>query len=147
MPNDPNIPDVANPANYIPPHAIAFGGWNEDATFVDADHPLPVGQRLTASSSTAVTGSTSSSVAIGPFTPELGRPIWLTLSDTWSGVVTIKRSVDGGTTKTALTLAGSAFGVFTANCNEQVAEETESGAEYYLDVALASGTLTYRVSQ
>lgn len=105
-------------------------------------------QKLTASGATALAGSTSSSATtLGPFTPALGRPIWLSLSGTWSGTVTVKRSADGGTTRLPLTAGGMAWGIFTANACEQVAEPSESGETYYLDVALASGTLTYRVAQ
>lgn len=109
--------------------------------------PLPVAQAWRASETLPLSGSTSASGVIGPLSPDLGRPVWLTLSGTWSGTVTVKRSVDGGASKQALTLAGSPWAVFTANVQEPVAEESVSGAAYYLDVALSSGTLMYRMGQ
>ena len=79
--------------------------------------------------------------------PRLGRPIWLALSGTWTGSVALKRSTDGGATKLPLTAGGSAWGVFTGNACEQVIEESEAGAAYYLAVTVVSGTVAYRVSQ
>ena len=147
MPNDPAVPDVDNPARYIPPAAIAFGAKGSDATFVDAAHPLPVEHKLTASGAAPLAGSVSATGVLGPFTPKPGRAIWLTLSGSWTGTVTTKRSVDGGTSKFPLTAGGQPWAAFTANANEQIAEESESGATWYLDVTLASGTLTYRLAQ
>jgi hypothetical protein len=59
----------------------------------------------------------------------------------------VKRSVDDGDTKLPLTVGGLPWAAFTGNACEPVAEESESGAAYYLDVTLASGTLTYRLAQ
>jgi hypothetical protein len=100
-----------------------------------------------AATSTPLAGTSSTSAVLGPFTPQLGRPIWVSLSGTWAGTVTVKRSVDAGATKLPLTIAGSPWAVFTGNALEQVAEDAESGALYYLDFTYTSGTLTYRVSQ
>jgi hypothetical protein len=36
---------------------------------------------------------------------------------------------------------------FTANCNEVAWQEVEEGATLYLDIALTSGSVIYRVSQ
>ena len=64
------------------------------------------------------------------------------------GTVTVKRSVDGGDTKLPLTAAGGLpWGVYTGNCQEEIAIETEAGATYYIDFARTSGTLTYRMAQ
>jgi hypothetical protein len=71
----------------------------------------------------------------------------LQLSGTWTGTVKLLRSSDGGTTKLPLTLAGAAWGQFTANCCEPVWEESETAATLWLDVALTSGTLAYRLAQ
>lgn len=139
--------EIETPAPYVSLQAIAFGSVGAEATPVDAAHPLPVAQTPLAATSTPLAGSTSSTGVLGPFTPQLGRPIVLSLSGTWTGSVQVKRSVDGGATKLALTAAGSAWASFTGNCCEAVWEESESGAEIYLDVTLASGTLTYRVAQ
>lgn len=71
----------------------------------------------------------------------------LALSGTWTGTVAINRSTNGGTTKLPLTVGGAAWGQYTANVCEPVWEENETGAALYLDVALTSGTLTYRLAQ
>jgi len=93
------------------------------------------------------TGSIAASGAAGSFRPQLGRPIILTLTGTWAGTVTLTRSVDGGTTKLPVTLAGAPWAVFTANCNEPVWEESEAGATFHLDFARVSGTVDFRFAQ
>lgn len=139
---------VLAPANFVAQHALAYGAPGEVATSVDAAHPLPVASALGAASSAALAGSASASGAIGPFAPQLGRPVWLTLSGTWSGSVRLLRSVDGGATRLPLSYPdGSARGQFTGNVQLPVAEETVAAATYYLDATIASGTLAYRVEQ
>lgn len=142
----PTLP-VSAPAGYIPIFALAYSSSGGDGVPVDAGHPLPVSATLVAASSTPVDGSAGASVLAGPFSPDLGRPVWLTLSGTWSGSVAVLRSIDGGATMHPLTAGGEAWGLFTANACEQIAEETEAGATWYLDITLAAGTLTYRVAQ
>ncbi|MBA2935966.1 hypothetical protein HZF05_17945 [Sphingomonas sp. CGMCC 1.13654] len=146
MAADPN-PLVFNPSPTITSHAVAYGQPGSAAVAVDPDHPLPVGQRWTAATATPLVGSASASGAAGPFTPELGRAIWLTLGGTWAGTVRVLRSLDGGTTCLPLSAGGQPWGVFTANAQEPVREETVAGATYWLDIALTSGTLTYEVRQ
>lgn len=137
----------AAPAPYVPYHAIAYAGPSDEALPVSADQPFPVMATFGASASEPLTGSASASAVVGPFTPELGRAIWLTLSGSWSGSVTVKRSTNGGETKLPLTVGGLAWATFTGNANEPVAEESVGGADYYLDITLASGTLVYEVAQ
>ncbi|WP_336961766.1 hypothetical protein [Sphingobium aquiterrae] len=140
-------PQVDAPASFVPQQAIAFGSLGGPAVAVDAANPLPTVARPVAAQSMPLAGSASASGLIGPFQPELGRAIWVTLGGSWTGSVTVKRSVDGGATTQGLTIGGSSWAVFAANVNEPVAEESEAAASYYLDVALTSGTLTYRVAQ
>jgi len=117
-------------------------------SLVDSARPLPV-QAITAQDNdvTPLTGSTATATLAGPFTPAGSRPIMLTLGGSWQGSVRVLRSIDGGTTKTALTLAGDDWGLFTANACEPVWSEEEPGAAFYLDLAPASGTVTYRLAQ
>ena len=138
---------IQPPARYLPLVAIAFADDGGNGTTIDAAHPLPVSTLIAEAASDPPAGAAVASGSFGPFTPELGRPIWLTLSGSWSGSVAVKRSVDGGVTKLPLTVGGAAWGGFTGNACEPVAEESEAAAEYYLDVALVSGTLAYRVAQ
>jgi hypothetical protein len=136
------------PAGYVPEHAIAFAAEDGSAAVVGADRPLPVATSLGAAGATALAGTTAASATPGPFLPDLGRPIWVTLSGSWTGSVQLLRSTDGGATRLPLTYPdGTAKALWTANANTPVAEETVAAASYYLAVALTSGTLGYRVEQ
>lgn len=141
-----DLPPSLAPAAYIPFTALAWPS-GEDSVAVGPEAPLPVTNAFGEAVSMPLTGTATSSVIAGPFTPDLGRPIWLTLSGSWRGSVQVKRSVDAGATKLALTAAGTAWGRFTANACEPVAEESRQGATYYLDIVLVSGSLDYEVAQ
>lgn len=95
----------------------------------------------------ALAGNTAVSAVVGPFNPVEGVPMVLTLTGTWTGSVTVKRSTDAGVTKLALTDKGAAYAVFTANCNEPIAEESEGEARWYLDIVRTTGTIDYRLAQ
>ena len=140
-------PSVNAPAGFVPEYAIAFGTQDGPAVAVDAANPLPTSATIVPALSAPLVGTAATTSTVGPFTPQLGRAIWLTLSGTWTGTAQLLRSTDGGTTKLPLTAGGQSWGSFTANCNEAVAEESVSGATYYLAVTLASGSLGYRVAQ
>jgi hypothetical protein len=142
-----SVPLVQAPGGFVPAAAVCFGALDSAPVPVDAAHPLPVAGTIAAASSAPLAGSTGASGAFGPFVPQLGRAIWLTLSGSWSGTMQVQRSLDGGATRVPLTVAGQAWAMFSANCCEPVAEETVAGATYYLSVTLASGTLAYRVQQ
>lgn len=138
---------IRTPAGFVPPSAAAFSGAGGVATLVDAANPLPIAPIMLAARSTSLAGTLTASATVGPFAPDLGRPIWVTLTGTWSGAAQVLRSVDGGASRVALTIAGQPTASFTGNANEPVAEETVAGAGYYLAVTIASGTLAYRVQQ
>lgn len=124
--------------------------WSDDGTLTGNLSLTQVstnGAPSVAQAPDALAGTMGASGVAGPFAPALSRPINLRLSGTWVGTVALKRSIDGGTTKDALTVGGDVWGVFTANCNEPVWEESEVGATYYLEFARTSGTLVYRVAQ
>lgn len=136
------------PASYYPPFAVVFADGEGKGVPVDAANPLPVTVAPPApETSTPLAGSISDSGVAGPFEPVPGRAIWLSLSGTWTGTVSLQRSIDGGATRLPLTAGGLPWAAFTGNACEPVAEDSESGAAYYLDVTLASGTLTYRLAQ
>jgi hypothetical protein len=136
------------PASYYPPFAVVFGDGEGNGVPVDAANPLPVTiAPLAPETSTPLAGSISASGVVGPFEPVRGRAVWLSLSGTWTGTVTLQRSVDGGTSRLPLTTGGLPWASFTSNACEPVSEDGENGAAYYLDVTLASGTLTYRLAQ
>ncbi len=141
---------VQAPGGYVPQASISFGATGGNATPVDAAHPLPVATRAdqAAAGSTPLAGTAAANAVAGPFAPELGRAIWVTLGGTWAGTVTVKRSVDGGATRLPLTfIDGSAKGVWNANVNAAIGEESVAGAQWFLEIALTAGTLTYRVEQ
>lgn len=139
-------PSIDLPAGYFPATALAFAGADGSGQLVSAASPLPVNIVARAAASAPLAGTANASGVVGPFTPDLARPIWLTLSSTWSGTAALLRSTDGGVTRLPATLAGAALS-WSANVNEAVAEESCAGATWYLAITLASGALTYRVAQ
>lgn len=143
----PDSPAILSPAGFVPEHALAFADPSGRAVRVGAGAPLPVRTAIAAAGSIPLAGTASASGAVGPFTPELGRAIWLTLSGTWTGKAQVMRSIDGGATLLPLTVGGQEWASFTANANEAVGEESVAGAAWYLAITLASGTLAYRVQQ
>lgn len=137
---------VSAPAAYAPISAIGFAEADSTLSPVSADKPLPVNP-VNVPAPAALAGSAATSAMIGPFVPNSAKPVVLALSGTWTGTVKLLRSTDGGTTKLPLTAAGQAWGQFTTNCCEPVWEESVAEASLYLDIALSSGTVTYRVAQ
>lgn len=142
----PNPIPVAAPAAYAPISAIGFAEVDSTLSPVSTDKPLPVNLTNTPAPA-ALSGSASGAVAIGPYAPVAARPVMLTLSGSWSGTVRVLRSTDGGTTRLPLTAAGLPWGAYSTNCCEPVWEESTASATLYLDIALTSGSLTYRMAQ
>jgi hypothetical protein len=139
---------VDSPAGFVPVHSIAFAEGDGTAANVADARPLPVAATLIAATAAALAGSVSTSGVPGPFTPNLGRAIWVTLSGSWAGSVQLLRSTDGGATKLPITYGdGTVKAVWTGNANAAVTEETVATASYWLAITLSSGTLTYRVEQ
>lgn len=149
----PQSPEIKLPSGYAPAFALAFTDSNGDLAFVAADQPLPTAASVTIEPVAEPTppqplsGTSATSAIVGPFAPLTGRPIVLALTGTWTGTVSLLRSVDGGATKVSLTAGGLPWGVYTANVCEAAWEESEAAAEFYLDIAPESGTVEYRVSQ
>ncbi len=100
-----------------------------------------------AATGSVLSGTQSTSGTVGPFTPQINRPIWLTLSGSWSGNAQLLRSTDGGVTRLPLTVGGIAWGNFTANCNEPAANPSDAAETYYVQFALSAGAATYRLAQ
>lgn len=136
---------IQSPSGYAATRAVVFADPNGDAQIASAAAPLPV--IFGAPAATALTGSTGASAVLGPFQPVVGRAVILSLAGSWAGTVKVLRSVDGGTTKLPLTVGGTGWGQFAGNCCEPVWEESEAAATLWLDAALTSGTLTYRLAQ
>jgi len=142
---------ISYPGRFAPGVALNYADPSGGAIQVSQSSPLPVTMAAaTGSGSTTpppLAGTTAAALVAGPFTPIAGRPLVLTLRGTWSGTVRLLRSVDGGTNKLPLTLAGAPWAVYSGNVCEPVWEENESAATFYLQLAPASGAIVYRLAQ
>ena len=137
---------VRFPAGFASAGAIAFTSESGEAVLVGGAEPLPVILKPDAAPS-ALAGSTGESAVVGPFAPSADAPVMLQLSGEWTGTVALQRSTDGGATRLPVTAGGLEWGVYTANACEPVWSEQETGAELYLQIDIAQGTLAYRLSQ
>lgn len=142
MPSNP----ISLPSGYAPAFAIGYASESGDLSIVHADAPLPM-RAVQASAPAPLAGSTASATVAGPFTPAAGRTVMISLSGTWTGSVQLERSIDGGATRHPVTVGGVAWGQYSSNACEPVWQEDEAGAELYLALAPASGTVTYRLAQ
>jgi len=94
---------------------------------------------------------------LGPFAPQLARPIILTLVATGaSGTAQLLRSTDGGTTKLPITQGGAPAADYQIGlggpfagvvANERIWTETDAAATEYLQVQLTAGSLAVRLAQ
>lgn len=136
---------VEAPGGFAPRQAVSFGAAGDAAIAVTRATPLPAETIVTASVCVPLAGTSSGAQTVGPFIPELGRPILIALSGSWSGSVQLLRSTDGGATRLPLAPGGIVMGTYTAAGVDAPWIETESGAAFYLSLP-ASG-IAYRVSQ
>ena len=152
MPDQP----ISLPAGYAPAFAVGYSTQDGQLAVVDDATPLPVSFSTTqpipvdvsgGPAPAPLVGQADAAVLAGPFEPAANRPVFVTLAGTWQGRVQVERSTDGGATRHPLTVAGLAWGGFTANACEPVWVENEAGAQLYLAIEVTSGTLDYRVSQ
>lgn len=141
----PPVPSHA-PAGFVPLSAVATTLADGSAQPVGSTAPLPVVQ-VPPAAPVALAGVASGSAVAGPFAPQPGRPVILSLAGAWTGQVRVTRSTDGGTTRLGLTAGGAPFGTFTANACEAVWEESEAGATLHIEFTLSSGSATYRMGQ
>ncbi|PZU15061.1 MAG: hypothetical protein DI606_00365 [Sphingobium sp.] len=143
----PQPNEILAPAGFVPQQAVVFARPDGTPTTVNPANPLPVATAAgRAALSAPLSGSTGTGMMAGPFIPDLGREVILTLSGNFSGTVTLMRSVNGGASMLPATLAGRAL-AWTGALNEIVWLETEAAAGLYLQIAVSAGTLTYRVAQ
>jgi hypothetical protein len=141
MPN----PIIA-PACYTPVFAVTYADGDSGTQVVSSSRPLPVAP-IVVDKPLAMSGNVTESGQLGPLTVLPRLPVMLMLAGTWTGTVTLLRSFDGGATRGRLTALGQAYGQFSTNICEPVWEEAEDGVTLYLDIALQSGSLTYRMGQ
>ena len=137
---------ISPPASYVTPTAIGFADSDGDLAIVGQAVPLPV-TASRAASAPPLQGSTTQPFVAGPFNPNPDIPVHLELGGTWTGQVSLQRSTDGGATRHGVTAGGAPWAIFSANASEIVWQECEQGALLYLDIAIASGTVSYRLAQ
>lgn len=140
---------VDAPGGFAPAFGLGFTDSDGNLSLIGPANPLPVSGATTAfvTTSSPLEGGASTNKVVGPFVPVAGRAIYLQLDGAWTGEVRLLRSTDKGTTKSPVTVAGAPWAVFQNNVLEPVWEESEAGAELYLELAPTSGTIVYRVSQ
>lgn len=136
------------------PMPVQLRCWN-GASYQDCRASGASSTACTASVTTSAatpTGCTASgsagSYVIGPFVPSPGYPVRLVATGIWSGSITIGTSVNSCAAVNGLTVAGLAYGVFTANANEAVdVPATTGGVAYCASVVVTSGTLNLALRQ
>jgi hypothetical protein len=162
----PSNKPIKSPAGYVPAFAVGFADAGGELAVVDTLKPLPVAltssqplpvsldsqdpiavEAYTPPAPAPLAGTIAATGLVGPFIPVAGRPVVLTLSGAWTGSVQVSRSIDGGTTRHPVTVAGLVWGRFTANACEPVWQEQETGAHLYLEITVASGSPAYRFAQ
>ena len=95
-------------------------------------------------------GSAAASGAVGPWAPNLDRndaPIKLELWGVFVGTVQVLRSTDDGVNKLPLRIAGTEWAKYTAPGVEEVWDETDPFAKFWISITLTSGTVNYRLAQ
>ena len=142
----PTTKPIGLPANYAQAIAVGYADASGNISLVDSATPLPVAI-TTGTPPAPLTGTAAANLTAGPFAPLAGAPVTLRLAGTWSGSVQLSRSTDAGATRNPVTAGGLEWARFTGNACEQVWQESEAGALLYLDIVIASGSLSYRVSQ
>jgi hypothetical protein len=156
-------PIVTAPAvTAVPTTAMAFGAQSSSASFVTDQTPLPSKMTVLAATSTAQIGSVTSSgvtptsgaatfsggtATIGPLAPQLGRPIRVVLTGTWTGTFKVGTSASACATFNPLTVGGQPWASYTANINEDVDVPMISVVVYCAQATVTSGTLNYAVRQ
>jgi hypothetical protein len=133
------------PAGYAPAFALGFADATHNLSVVSDSVRLPVA--FAAAAAPPLVGATANSTVAGPFAATAGRVITVTLDGEWDGTVRLLRSTDGGATMVPLRAGGAPWAEFTAPGCEQAWTESEEEVGFYLDIALNSGTVAYRVSQ
>jgi len=100
-----------------------------------------------ASMVTPITGSSSGSSVSPVLIATGGYDLYLTLSGTWTGTVTVQVSHDGGVTWSTLSdTYGGNNSVYTQNCDEAVTNVLEDGTRFRVVATLTSGTVSYRLA-
>jgi hypothetical protein len=101
----------------------------------------------------ATTAGNSGGYLIGPFTPKIGYDLWCKIiGSAASGTAQLLKSDDAGNTQNSLTEGGQPWGLWTFSSktgvivNEPPVTPSDSGL-FYLQLALTSGSVTFRMGQ
>ncbi len=137
---------IQTPGGYAPAFAVGVDDDFGNLSLVARGRPLPVESQLPQAPA-PLEGQTTGLFVVGPFEPAAMSPVYCTLSGDWEGTVTILRSTDNGATFHPLTLAGSAWGIFTGNVCEPVWQESEQSASLWLHCTITAGSIAYRLAQ
>ncbi len=141
---------VKAPGGFAPAVGLGTTDAAGNLVLVGPDNPLPVAGGMGSGVVAApppLQGTTTVALTAGPFGPVPGRAVYVELRGEWTGEVRLLRSTDGGATRSPITLAGAPWGLYTGNVCEPAWEESEVSAALFLELAPASGTIAYRVSQ
>lgn len=136
---------ISVPAGFAPAVAVGFADGDGQLALASSAAPLPV--VTSAPAPAPLAGESLESEIVGPFAATPGRVVVVALDGDWTGIVRLLRSTDGGATHMPLRVGGSPWAEYTSSGCEQAWSETEDGASFYLDIALQSGAVSYRVSQ
>ena len=137
---------IEAPGGFAPVLALGRDDGTGHLALVSPSAPLPT-VAIAPAGPEPLEGETSAALVAGPFAPTSLAPVYLTLSGEWTGDVQLLRSTDGGATKRPVTLAGAAWGRFAINVCEPVWQESEVGAQLWLELTPSSGTISYRLAQ
>jgi hypothetical protein len=138
-------PSISVPAGFAPAYAAGYADAAGQLELVSHASPLPV--VTSAPAPVPLVGQSDASTVAGPLNASVGRAIVVALDGEWTGTVRLLRSTDGGATRLPLRVGGGTWAEYSASGCEQAWSETEDGVSFYLDIALDSGTIAYRVSQ
>jgi len=136
---------ISAPAGFAPIFALGFADSDVNLSLVSDGMRLPVA--IASPAPSPLSGETSVSTLAGPFAATAGRVVTVALDGDWQGAVRLLRSTDAGVSLTPLRVAGASWAEYTSSGCEQAWSETEEGVSFFLDIALTSGSLSYRVSQ
>jgi hypothetical protein len=163
-----NQSTIAGASGASPP-SLASGasgvlGWMRKIVDVLSGTLTIVSSKDLISTATPVSGTISDTAAhtSAAFAAQFGRDVWVELICTSAvGSIQLFRSIDGGTTKTPMTLGaglpsttpGTAMclwnltSAFTGTLANEALFTASDGSLYYVQVTLTSGTLFYRINQ
>jgi hypothetical protein len=117
---------------------------------------FPVNIEFNTATSSVVSGTVSNTTVNveGPFAPNAGLPIMLTVVGTGaSGTVTLMSSSDGGTTRYPITVGGKAWGIYQFSgvtgviVNESPDTPLSTRITYYLKIQLTTGSVSFKIYQ